>query len=257
MMKKLPAVAALLLALTATAAVAGSSSSSSMAALPPITYVNAATAGPQVIVLPGEIKTTNNDFKTKFTGDNIADWAELELGKANFRVLERSDLSSIMQELQTAYSLGDPDAVKKYLKKGKLKSTKYILKFDILKAEMSETKASGFNGASAAHTVTSVARAFNPFAARSGGGAAADAVAGSVQTESVGGTWVIGMRYKIIDASTTEQLAQGYQEDTVDVGGSSTTVAGISAGRVKMLTLDSVVQRLVQENVADIDSKHK
>jgi hypothetical protein len=219
--------------------------------------VNAATQGPQVIVLPGEIKTTNNDFKTRFNGDNIADWAELELSKANFQVLERSDLSSILQELQTAYSLGDPLAVKKYLKKGKLKSTKYILKFDILKAEMSELQTSGFNGAKAARTVSSMAHALNPFASRSTGVQAADAAASSVKTETTGGTWVIGMRYKIIDANTTEQLAQGYQEDTVDVGGTSTTVAGISSGHVKMLSLDSVLQRLVQENVADIDSKHK
>ena len=40
-------------------------------------------------------------------------------------------------------------------------------------------------------------------------GQAAGTVAGSVQTADSTGVWLIGMRYKIMDANTTEQAAQG------------------------------------------------
>jgi hypothetical protein len=240
----------LLLALVAATAVAGADPA-------PIEYANKATPGPQIIVLPGEIKTTNTAFKQKFSSDNIADFAELELGNANFKVLERADLGELLKEFQTAYTLGDPDQAHKLLGKGRLKTTKWILRFDILKAEQTEARHGGFNGAVARDVAGSVLPSAGLFGGGSRAGAAAGAVGGSVATEQAGGTWTIGMRYKIIDATTTEQVAQGYKEDKVEVGASSTTVAGISTGKAKGLTLDSVVQRLVQESVADIDAQHK
>lgn len=248
-MKSSTLVAPLLLALTAAA-----SAATPPQTLAPVEYVNKNTPGPKVIVLPGEIKTTNQVFRSQFTGDSIADWAELELGTANFNVLERADLSGILQEIQTAYSQGDPDQVKKYLKKGKLKSTKYIVRFDVLRAELTETKRSGVNGAALARTAGGVIGAFTGIGR---GGNAALTATDSVKTESGAGTWVIGMRYKVIDANTTEQVATGYHEDTVEVGGSATTVAGISGGEAKTLSLDGIVRHLVQENVADIDSRNK
>ena len=56
----------------------------------PVEYVNAAKPGPAIIVLPGEIKSNNANFMQKFGPSNIADFAELELSKANFKVLELS-----------------------------------------------------------------------------------------------------------------------------------------------------------------------
>jgi hypothetical protein len=249
-MKSRALVGSLLLALTFTVATAAPK----VEPLPPIVYVNKAKPGPQIIVLPGEIKTTNQDFKAKFSGENIADFAELELGNANFKVLERADLASVMQEVQTAYSVGDPDQARKILKKGRLKTTKFIIKFDVLKAELVEAQRGGFNGAAMARTAGGV---FGSLTGIGRGGQAALNATDSVHTEQIGGTWLIGMRYKVIDANTTEQVAQGYHEDTVEVGGGSTTVAGITSGKMKMLTLDSVVQRLIQENVADIDANNK
>lgn len=112
----------------------------------PVEYVNAAKPGPAVIVIPGEVKSNNASFAQKFGPNNIADFAELELTKANFKVLERSSLGPLLQEFQLAYNLGDPQAARKFLQKGKLKTTKWVMKFDILKAEQVAQAQEGFSG---------------------------------------------------------------------------------------------------------------
>ena len=215
----------------------------------PVEYANAAKPGPMIIVIPGEVKSNNASFAQKFGPNNIADFAELELGKANFKVLERSNLGPLLQEFQLAYNLGDPSAARKYLQKGKLKTTKWVMKFDILKAEQVAQAQSGFSG--------------RPIGALIGifgsgrGGAAGDVVVSSVDTRESTGVWIIGMRWKIIDANTTEQVATGYTEEKMELGAKSTSVMGFSSGEAGGLTLDGMVQRLVQKNVWEIDSKHK
>jgi len=215
----------------------------------PVEYVNAAKPGPAIIVIPGEVKSNNANFAQKFGPNNIADFAELELTKANFKVLERSSLGPLLQEFQLAYNLGDPQTARKYLQKGKLKTTKWVIKFDILKAEQVAQAQEGFSG--------------RPIGALIGifgggrGGAAGDVVVSSVQTGESTGVWIIGMRWKIIDANTTEQVAQGYTEEKMELGAKSTSVLGFSGGQAGGLTLDGMVQRLVQKNVWEIDSKHK
>lgn len=215
----------------------------------PVEYANAAKPGPMIIVIPGEVKSNNASFAQKFGPNNIADFAELELGKANFKVLERSNLGPLLQEFQLAYNLGDPSAARKYLQKGKLKTTKWVMKFDILKAEQVAQAQSGFSG--------------RPIGALIGifgsgrGGAAGDVVVSSVETGESTGVWIIGMRWKIIDANTTEQVATGYTEEKMELGAKSTSVMGFSSGEAGGLTLDGMVQRLVQKNVWEIDSKHK
>jgi PAS domain-containing protein len=215
----------------------------------PVEYVNAAKPGPMIIVIPGEVKSNNANFAQKFGPNNIADFAELELGKANFKVLERSSLGHLLQEFQLAYNLGDPQAARKYLQKGKLKTTKWVMKFDILKAEQVAQAQEGFSG--------------RPIGALIGifgggrGGAAGDVVVSSVQTGESTGVWIIGMRWKIIDANTTEQVATGYTEEKMELGAKSTSVMGFSSGEAGGLTLDGMVQRLVQKNVWEIDSKYK
>ena len=66
----------------------------------PVTYTNANKPGPQIIVLPGEIKSNNATFLQKFTANNIADFGEIELSNANFQVLERSNLGPLLNELR-------------------------------------------------------------------------------------------------------------------------------------------------------------
>lgn len=215
----------------------------------PIEYTNAGKKGPALVVIPGEVKSNNATFTQKFGPNNIADYGELELGKANFKILERADMGPLLNEFQLAYTMGDPHAARKILQKGKFKTTKWVVKFDILKAEQVAQADSGFDG----RAIGSIIGIFGG----NRGSAAAGVGVGSVQTGESTGVWIIGMRYKIIDANTTEQVATGYAEEKMELGAKSTSVLGISSGASGGLTLDSLVQRLVQKTVWEIDSKYK
>ncbi|HSC24576.1 MAG TPA: hypothetical protein VLG08_12735 [Casimicrobiaceae bacterium] len=222
----------------------------------PVEYANRSRRGPAVIVIPGEIKSNNATFMQKFTANNIADFGELEMSNANFPVLERANLGPLLKEFELAYNLGDPQEARKFLGMGKLKSTKYVVKFDILKAEQVAAAQQGFDG----RAIGNIAGALGAFSGSWGGaraGAVGQAAVGSVHTGESTGVWIIGMRYKIINAETTEQLAQGYTEEKMEVGAKSSSVLGVSQSQEGGVSLDTMVQRLVQKSVWEIDSKYK
>jgi hypothetical protein len=193
------------------------------------------------------VKSNNASFAQKFGPNNIADFAELELSQANFGVLERTNLGPMLNEISLAYNLGDPQQAKKTMNVGKLRTTKWIIKFDILKAEQIAENKQGFDG--------------RPIGALGGlfgfGGAVAGHVVSNVQTNESTSVWIIGMRYKIMDATTTEQVAQGYQELKMEVGATNTSVMGVQSGAKGGVGLDTMVQRLVQTTVYDIDKNYK
>lgn len=215
----------------------------------PIVYTNVGKKGPVLVVIPGEIKSNNATFTQKFGANNIADYAELELSNANFKVLERADMGPLLREFQLAYTMGDPKAARKLLQKGKFKTTKWVVKFDILKAEQVAQAGQGFDGQAIGSLIG--------IAAGGRGGAAANVAVGSVKTEESTGVWIIGMRYKLINANTTEQVATGYAEEKMELGAKGTSVLGVSNSQAGGLTLDSLVQRLIQKTVYEIDAKHK
>jgi hypothetical protein len=215
----------------------------------PVEYVNKGTRGPALIVIPGEIKSNNASFTQRFLPNNIADFAELELSQANFQVLERSNLGHLLQEISLAYNLGDQNKARQTMQVGQLKTTKYIVKFDILKAEQIAENRQGFDG-------RALGSIFGNLIGGTGGAVARTGV-GSVQNTEASGVWLIGMRYKIMDANTTEQLAQGYQELKMEVGAAATSVLGVSQSAKGGVGLDTMVQRLVQTAVYEIDSKYK
>ena len=222
----------------------------------PVNYVNATKKGPAVIVIPGEIKSNNATFLQKFTANNIADFGEIELTSANFTVLERSNLGPLLQEFELAYNLGDPDQARKFLKMGKLKSTKYVVKFDILKTEQVAAAQQGFDG----RTLGQMAGLLGAFSGSRGGAAAGTVggtAVGSVHSDEATSVWVIGMRYKIINAETTEQVATGYTEEKMEIGAVSSGALGVHQAQQGGVSLDTMVQRLVQKSVWDIDSKYK
>ena len=216
----------------------------------PVSYANADKKGPRIIVLPGEVKSNNASFTQRVTSNNIADFGELELGKANFTVVERSNLGPLLNEVQLAYNLGDPAQAKRVFQKGKLQTTQWIVKFDVFKAEEVTAAAGGLDGGT-------VASLIGIFGGAGKAGAAGSVVAGSLKTSESAGTWIIGMRYKVIDANTTDQVATGYVEEKMELGKKTSSVLGVSTGASGQLTLDSLVQRLVQKNVAEIDAKYK
>ena len=219
------------------------------AAYKEVEYKNRDKKGPALVVIPGEIKSSNATFTQKFSSNNIADFAELELSQANFQVLERSNLGPLLNEISLAYNLGDPAKARKVMKVGQLKTTKWIVKFDILKTEQIASNTSGFDGQAIGGRISRLA----------GGraGAVGGTVVGSVKTGDSTGVWLIGMRYKIMNANTTAQVAQGYKELKMEVGATSTSVMGVSSSAQGGVGLDTMVQRLVQTAVWDIDAKHK
>ena len=221
-----------------------------------IEYSNKNKKGPLLVVIPGEIKSSNATFLQKFTANNIADFGELELSNANFQVLERSNLGSVLKEFELAYNLGDPQAARKYLGMGKLKTTKYVVKFDILKTEQVASAQKSFDGG----TLGQMAGLLGAFSGSRGGaqaGAVGGTALGSVHSGEATSVWVIGMRYKIINAETTEQLAQGYTEEKMEVGATSSGALGINNSQQGGAGLDTMVQRLIQKSVWEIDAKYK
>jgi curli biogenesis system outer membrane secretion channel CsgG len=220
-----------------------------VAAYKPVEYANRNKQGPALVVLPGEVKSNNATFVQKFGPSNIADFAELELTQANFQVLERSNLGPLVHEISLAYNLGDADKARQTMQIGKLKTTKWIVRFDILKAEQIAQVQQGFDGRALGGIIGILGG--------SRGSSAAGVAAGSVRTEDTTGVWLVGMRYKIMDATTTEQVAQGYSEEKMEVGSTSTSVMGVSQGAAGGVGLDTMVQRLVQKAVWEIDSKYK
>lgn len=221
-----------------------------------VEYTNKNKKGPALVVIPGEIKSSNATFLQKFTANNIADFGELELSNANFQVLERSNLGPVLNEFALAYNLGDPQAARKYLGMGKLKTTKYVVKFDILKTEQVASSQESFDG----KTLGQMAGLIGIFSGSRGGAAAGTAggvALGSVHSGEATSVWVIGMRYKIINAETTEQLAQGYTEEKMEVGATSSGALGVNNSQQGGAGLDTMVQRLIQKSVWEIDNKYK
>jgi hypothetical protein len=218
------------------------------AAYKEVAYTNKDKRGPALVVIPGEVKSNNASFIQKFGPNNIADFGELELSQANFPVLERANLGNLLQEVSLAYNLGDQQKARQTMQMGKLKTTQWVVKFDILKAEQIAENRKGFDG----RAVGGLMSMFGGL-----GGAAAGHITGSVQTQDSTGVWLIGMRYKIMDANTTEQVAQGYKELKMEVGATQTSVMGVSEGAKGGVGLDTMVQRLVQTTVWEIDSKYK
>ncbi len=234
---------------------AGSSSSekanaaADTAAYKEVAYTNIKKKGPALIVIPGEIKSSNATFTQKFSSNNIADFGELELSNANFQVLERSNLGSLLNEISLAYNLGNATAARKSMQAGKLKTTKWIVKFDILKAEPVAENKSGFDGRAVGSLIGQLSGTT--------AGSVTGTVVGSVNTGDASGVWLVGMRYKIMNASTTAQVAQGYKELKMEVGAKQTSVLGFSSSAKGGVGLDTMIQRLIQTAVWDIDAKYK
>ena len=202
-----------------------------------------------LIVLPGEIKNANATFTQRVTANNIADFAELELTRANFTVLERQQLGALLREVELAYNLGDPKQAQRAFQKGKIATTRWILKFDVLKAEPVASAGGGFDGGTAASLIG--------IFGRGKGAAAGSTVAGSVRTDEQATVWNVGLRYKVLDANSSEQVANGYFEEKMEVGAKVTSIAGVRSNASGGVGLDTVVQRLVQKAVSEIDARHK
>jgi hypothetical protein len=239
-----------------TAASRAANESVDRAAYRRISYSNAGKPGAALVVMPGEIKVSDAILTQQVLPSSIADWAELELAQANFKVLERSALGGVLVELDTATRLGDRAAMESLVRSGQLKGTRWLAKFDLLKAEPVATASRAVDGQPVADVVGILGQWSNSLrgqrAAQVG-----QVAAGSVQAERSAQVWLIGMRYRVIDAETGEQAGQGYVEERMESGAQGTTVMGVSGSSQGGVGFDTMVQRLVQRSVWEIDARFK
>lgn len=215
-----------------------------------VEYANAAKKGPRIIVLPGEIRSNNATFLQRVSPNNIADFGELELSRANFTVLERAQLGAILREVELAYNVGNPQQAQRAFQRNNVAVTRWIVRFDILKAEPAATSGGGIDGRTAGQIVGRL------FGGSKAGDVSSTAV-GSVRTDEEAKVWNIGLRYRIIDGNSAEQVANGYFEEKMEMGAATTSVMGVNRRATGQLTLDSLVQRLVQKSVVEIDARYK
>jgi hypothetical protein len=218
----------------------------------PVEYKNASVPGPEIVVLPGEMKSANATFTQKVTENNIRDFAELELSKANFKVLERADAHEFFNEFALAANLGDTEAIAIF-KKGRFKATNWLLAFDVLKAEPVADVKQKVDGA-AAGAILGLALAL---AGSSEAGRIAGTAVASIKGSDSSVIWNVGLRYKILDANTGMQVATGYFEDKLEIKASMQSFLGATQEQASGVTLDTLVQRLVQKAVQDIDGSYK
>jgi len=221
-----------------------------------ISYSNAGKRGAALVVMPGEIRITDPVLTQLVLPSSIADWAELELAQANFMVLERSALGGVLMEVDNATRLGDRAAMESLVRSGQLKGTRWLTKFDLLKAEPIATASRGVDGQPVADVVGILGQWSNSLrgqrAAQVG-----QVAAGSVQADRTAQVWLVGMRYRVIDAESGEQAGQGYVEERMESGAQGTTVMGVSGSSQGGVGFDTMVQRLVQRAVWEIDARFK
>ena len=225
------------------------------AAYRPVEYTNVNKKGPALIVLPGDIKSNNATFMQKFTANNIADFGEVELSAANFQVLERSNLGPVLNEFTLAYNLGDPDAARKFLRMGKLKSTKYVVKFDILKAEQIAQAQQGFDGGTLGQMAGLLgAYSHSVGGARRCGGRYGDRIRSLGRSDGrLADRNALQDHQRRDDGAGRDRLRRRKME----VGAKSSSVLGVSQSEQGGVGLDTMVQRLIQKSVWEIDNKYK
>jgi hypothetical protein len=221
----------------------------------PVVYENAAVPGPEIVVLPGEIKSSNFSFVQKVTSNNLRDFAEIELSKDNFKVLDRAEMQPFFQEIALAANLGDAEALKVF-RKGKFQATNWFLTFNILKAEPTVFVTKGFDGATAGALIDLAFTIANKGERSSAGKMLGQTVASAKSADS-SAIWLVGLQYKILNAATGEQVASGYIEDKMEATTSMNSFLGATNQQNTSITLDTMAQRLIQKAVAEIDKKYK
>lgn len=221
-----------------------------------VSYRNSSRPGPTLVVLPGEVRTTDAVLAQQILPSSIADWAELELAQANFKVLERSALGGVVAEVNTAAHLGDRAALESAVRSGQMKGTRWLARFDVLKAEPIATASRSVDGQPIAGVIGMLGQWSTSMRAQRGA-QVGQVAAGTTQVERNAQVWLVGMRYRLIDAETGEQVGQGYVEERMESGAQGAAVLGVSGSSQGGVGFNTMVQRLVQRAVWEIDARYK
>ncbi len=218
----------------------------------PVEYLNAATPGPKVTVLPGDISAGHYAFSSMVNANSITDYAEIELSKANFTVLERSDQDEMLEELRLAANLGDAQALGLF-RKGRFENAQWLVEFDVFKAEPVSSSYKGVDGAGAG---VAVGVMLHLLGQKKLGNMAGLAVASYKSGES-SEVWRLGLGYKIIDPFEGKTVASGQFEKEMDIRGEMQSFLGSTEVQKARPIFDAFIQRLVQDAVQDIDARYK
>jgi hypothetical protein len=213
------------------------------------TYENAAQPGPSVVVLPGNLSSETYEFLSQVKSDNLREYGELELGKANFKVLEKNSLANIYQEIAVAANLGDGSVAKRF-SKHKITPPQWLVVFDIAKVH-AQTLAFSFTDKNSAMFAGALMGSFL------GSASLGQGVVGSINAAKEQRVWDITLRYRILDGVSGQQLHEGCFTEQATINRELTGFLGVDAAQAGGLTLGTVTQRLVQKAVADIDKQHK
>ena len=72
------------------------------------------------------------------------------------------------------------------------------------------------------------------------GGAVAGTGVSSVHADEGAAVWIVGLRYKILDANTGEQKATNYIEDKMEINSKGGGAFGVSQSETRIVTLDTM-----------------
>jgi len=212
-------------------------------------YANASIRGPQLVVLPGEVKSTNAGFRAKIAPNAIADYAEHELHAANFGVLERSGLNQpAIRRMQIAANMGDVQTLAA-MKPHYAATADFFVQLDILRAEPVAQAEEGFEGPRTSTIMDLLSKTPASSFLRLD--------AATVESKEASKVWLVGLRYRVIDLATGEQVHTNYFEEKLELGSKSVGVLVARKVQTSTVTMDDIVQLLVQRAVADLDAKGK
>jgi len=217
-----------------------------------VEYANAGQAGPTVMVIPGVITTPSYEYLARVSPSALRDFAESEMGKSNFKVLDRTDQPAMFQEIAVAANLGDSSVLAKF-KKYKMAPPRWLVRFDVIEVVPRSTgfkqldkQMAGMAGALMGSML------LGDLGAKAG-----SATFASISSAEEHREWTLTMRYSVLDGSTGERIHEGQFTDKAQISKELSGFMGFDTSQAGGLQLFTVTQRLVQKAVQEIDAQHK
>ena len=157
-----------------------------------------------VYVLPGGIKSSDAEFAAACGSQCLAELARASLLAEGFRVLEPASLGGAWAGYVDAINLGDTQAAARALASGPAARARWVVKLDLMDTHRMAQQFTWVNSP----TVAEASRYAQPPAISP---LMPPELAGTVGTGMVRARvdWRLTMRYQILDATSTELLAQG------------------------------------------------
>lgn len=221
----------------------------------PIEYENTSVQGPAVVVMPGVVKSRSVYFLGKYGDSNIKDFAEIELGKANFTLVESADKQPMFTEMACAVNLGDPQALRLFKNKCAPKA-KCFVTFDVIEAEPVAWEVKGGSGEVAGMLIELGFLIANKGESSALGKSLGTAVS-SLKKYDYKTTWNVTLRYKVVDAFEGKELCSNEIKEQHVVESQMSSAIGVTNTETGNMTMDTLIQRLIQRAVHEIDKNHK